>query len=186
MIAVGSGVKDLNVGDVVGLGVLAQACGESENCRDGIDSLCPGRKFTYFDNPADETGGDVHHGGFSVYLRKDSRYLFKVPEGYGEKYLGPLVCGDLTVAAPLYEYAGQRWDLKGKRVGIVGIGGLGHIATQFAPKMGAETFAVSRGTNKKNSARNSELPASLIHPATKTWMPTLASFTTFFSACPAV
>jgi len=59
------------------------------------------------------------------------------------------MCGGLTVAAPLYEFAGNTWDLKGKRVGVVGIGGLGHMAIQFASKMGAETIAVSRGTGKK-------------------------------------
>lgn len=150
VIAIGSAVKDLEVGDVVGLGALAQACGECENCKSGIDNLCPNRKFTYFDNTVDETGEHVHHGGFSAYLRTDSRYLFKIPEGYGEKYVGPMMCGGLTVAAPLYDYAGQTWDLKGKRVGIVGIGGLGHMAIQFAAKMGAETFAVSRGTGKQH------------------------------------
>ncbi len=149
VIAVGSSVENLQVGDVVGLGALAQACGECENCKDGIDNLCPSRKFTYFENTVDETGEHVHHGGFSSYLRTDSRFLFKIPAGYGEKYVGPLMCGGLTVAAPLYDYAGQRWNLGGTRVGIVGIGGLGHMAIQFASKMGAETFAVSRGTSKK-------------------------------------
>ena len=59
------------------------------------------------------------------------------------------MCGGLTVAAPLYEFAGNSWDLKGKRVGIVGIGGLGHMAIQFASKMGAETVAISRSADKK-------------------------------------
>jgi uncharacterized zinc-type alcohol dehydrogenase-like protein len=149
VIGVGSGVDHLKVGDVVGLGALAQACGECENCKDGIDNLCPQRKFTYFENTVDETGTHVHHGGFSSYLRTDARFLFKIPKGYEEKYVGPLMCGGLTVAAPLFEYAGQTWDLKGKRVGIVGIGGLGHMAIQFASKMGAETVAVSRGTSKR-------------------------------------
>lgn len=149
VIAVGSGVKDLKVGDVVGLGAQAQACGECQHCKAGIDNLCASRKFTYFGNTLDETGEHVHHGGFSSYLRTDSRFLFKIPDGYGEKYVGPMMCGGLTVAAPLYEYSEQRWDLKGKRVGIVGIDGLGHMAIQFAAKMGAETFAVSRGTGKK-------------------------------------
>jgi uncharacterized zinc-type alcohol dehydrogenase-like protein len=149
VIAVGSDVEYLKVGDVVGLGALAQACGECEFCQDGIDNLCPHRKFTYFENTVDETGEHVHHGGFSAYLRTDSRFLFKIPAGYEEKYVGPLMCGGLTVAAPLYEYAGQTWDLTGKRLGIVGIGGLGHMAIQFAAKMGAETYAVSRGTGKK-------------------------------------
>ena len=154
VIGVGSGVEDLKVGDVVGLGAQAQACGECEFCEEGLDNLCPHRKFTYFENTIDETGEHVHHGGFSSYLRTDSRYLFKVPEGYGEKYVGPLMCGGLTVAAPLYEFAGNTWDLKGKRIGIVGIGGLGHMAIQFASKMGAETYAVSRGTGKKAFCEN--------------------------------
>ena len=142
-------VLDKFSGDVVGLGALAQACGECESCREGIDNLCPNRKFTYFENTVDETGEHVHHGGFSSYLRTDARFLFKIPDGYGEKYVGPLMCGGLTVAAPLYEFAGGTWDLRGKRVGIVGIGGLGHMAIQFAAKMGAETIAVSRGTRKR-------------------------------------
>jgi uncharacterized zinc-type alcohol dehydrogenase-like protein len=150
VIGVGSDVTALQLGDVVGLGAQAQACGKCELCAEGLDNLCPDRKFTYFENTVDETGKHVHHGGFSSYLRTDSRYLFKIPEGYGEKYVGPLMCGGLTVAAPLYEFSGNTWDLKGKRVGIVGIGGLGHMAIQFASKMGAETFAVSRGTNKKS------------------------------------
>lgn len=149
VIAVGSDVEDLEIGDVVGLGALAQACGQCENCRNGLDNLCPHRKFTYFENTVDETGEHVHHGGFSAYLRTDSRFLFRIPEGYGEKYVGPLMCGGLTVAAPLYEYSENSWDLSGKRVGIVGIGGLGHMAIQFAARMGAETIAISRGTGKK-------------------------------------
>lgn len=149
VIAVGSDVKHLDVGDIVGLGAQAQACGECELCKEGFDNLCPDRRFTYFGNTVDETGEHVHHGGFSSYLRTDSRHLFRIPDGYGEQYVGPLMCGGLTVAAPLHEFAGNTWNLKGKRVGIVGIGGLGHMAIQFAAKMGAETLAVSRGTRKK-------------------------------------
>jgi uncharacterized zinc-type alcohol dehydrogenase-like protein len=139
----------LKVGDVVGLGAQAQSCGTCENCNTGIDNLCESRKFTYFENTVDETGEHVHHGGFSSYLRTDSRYLFKIPTGYEEKYVGPLMCGGLTVAAPLFDFAGQDLDLKGKRVGIVGIGGLGHMAIQFASEMGAETIAISRSPAKK-------------------------------------
>ena len=149
VIRVGSDVKDLKVGDVVGLGAQAQACGECEFCLEGVDNLCPNRKFTYMENTVDETGEHVHHGGFSSYIRTDSRYLFRIPEGYGEQYVGPLMCGGLTVAAPLYEYAGNSWNLEGKRVGIVGIGGLGHMAIQFVANMGAETYAISRGTGKQ-------------------------------------
>jgi D-arabinose 1-dehydrogenase-like Zn-dependent alcohol dehydrogenase len=149
VIAVGADVTELQVGDVVGLGAQCQSDGECEYCQSGLDNLCPNRAFTYFGNTIDETGEHVHHGGFSSYLRTDSRYLFKIPAGYPEPYVGPLMCGGLTVAAPLYEFANNTWDLAGKRVGIGGIGGLGHMAVQFAAKMGAETIAVSRGTTKQ-------------------------------------
>lgn len=148
VLAIGEEVECLKVGDVVGLGAQAQACGQCESCHAGLDNLCPQRQFTYFGNTVDETGEHIHHGGFSSFLRTDSRYLFKIPEGLGEDVVGPLMCGGLTVFAPLSELAGPSLDLSNKKVGIVGIGGLGHMAIQYAAKMGAQTFAVSRGTSK--------------------------------------
>jgi alcohol/geraniol dehydrogenase (NADP+) len=67
VIGVGAAVTSLRVGDVVGLGAQAQACGKCELCAAGFDNLCPDRKFTYFANTVDETGEHVHHGGFSSY-----------------------------------------------------------------------------------------------------------------------
>lgn len=157
VINVGSEVKDIAVGDVVGLGAQAQQCGECEWCNKGRGNLCPKMAFTYFGNIKDETGEHPHHGGYSSFLRTDGRLVFKIPKEIEEKHAGPIMCAGLTVSTPLFEWANGT-EAKGKRVGIVGIGGLGHLAIQYAAKMGAETVALSRSDKKKSFA--TELGAS--------------------------
>ena len=152
VLAVGEAVTDLKVGDVVGLGCLAQKCDHCEWCDRKLDNLCPERRFTYFATTVDETGEHVHHGGFSSFIRTDARGLFKIPEGYSEAHAGPLMCAGITVGAPLYEFCGNSFNGAGKRIAVVGLGGLGHLAVQFAAKMGAEVTVVSRGEAKKSFA----------------------------------
>jgi len=151
VLSVGSEVSHLKAGDVVGLGAQCQMCGSCDWCKKERGNLCPKRAFTYMGNSEDETGVHPHHGGFSSYLRTDSRLLFKIPSAIEEKYAGPLMCGGLTVAAPLFEFA-KGTDATGKKIGIIGLGGLGHMAVMFASKMGAETWAISRSAAKKEFA----------------------------------
>jgi len=153
VLRIGPDVHGLNVGDVVGLGCLAQKCDKCSLCLKDLDNLCPDRKFTYFGNTIDELGEFVHHGGFSSFIRTDYRGLFKIPEGYPATHAGPLMCAGITVAAPLYEYCKSSFDGAGKKIGIIGLGGLGHIAVMFASKMGAETVVISRGTAKKDFSK---------------------------------
>lgn len=151
VIAVGAGVKDFKVGDVVGLGCLAQKCDKPTcgQCSKGRDNLCPERAFTYFGNTKDETGEHVHHGGFSSFIRTDEKGLFKIPAGYSEAHAGPLMCAGITVSAPMYEFCNNSFDGRGKKIGILGIGGLGHLAVKFAAKMGFDKVtAISRTEDK--------------------------------------
>jgi D-arabinose 1-dehydrogenase-like Zn-dependent alcohol dehydrogenase len=85
-------------------------------------------------------------------MRTDARKLFKVPEGLEEKYVGPLMCAGITTFEPLYHYL-NGVDGKGKTIGVMGIGGLGHMAVQFAAKMGATVVALSRGTSKEKFSK---------------------------------
>ena len=78
--------------------------------------------------------------------------LYKVPDGLEEKYVGPLMCAGATIFEPIHHFFGGL-DGTGKTVGVVGIGGLGHLAVQFAHKMGAKVIALSRGTNKEGFAQ---------------------------------
>lgn len=126
-----------------------QTCQNCEYCDEGIDNSCADRAFTYFANTKDETGEHIHHGGFSSFLRTDGRMLYKVPDGLEEQYVGPLMCAGATVFEPIRHFFGKDLDGTGKTVGVVGIGGLGHLAVQFAHKMGANVIALSRGTKKE-------------------------------------
>lgn len=162
---IGKEVSNVQVGDVVTLGVICQSCMKCTYCITGYDNLCSKREFTYFGNPIDETGCHPHHGGFSSFIRTDSRKLLHVPKGLEEKYVGPLMCAGITVYEPLSHF------LKGKRsiqqqegggvggkmtIGILGIGGLGHMAIQFASKMSGvdDVIAFSRGLSKESFAKD--------------------------------
>jgi len=121
IIAMGADVKGFRVGDVVGLNLFPGRDKESASC----------------------------HGGLSAFIQSDFRRLIRIPEEICEKFAGPLIGGGPAVAGPLYDFAGDNWNLKGKSIGIIGIGGLGHLAIQFASVMGAETYAISRGAGKR-------------------------------------
>ena len=110
------------------------------------------RVFTYIGDTTDETGTHRHYGGFGSYMRTDARKLFKVPEGIEEKYVGPLMCAGVTVFEPIRHFL-NGIDGTGKVIGVVGIGGLGHLALQYAAKSGATAVALSRGTSKEEFAK---------------------------------
>ena len=159
VIGIGSEVNNVKEGDVVCLGVICQSCLICSHCRRGYDNLCLHRQFTYFGSPTDETGSHPHHGGFGSYTRTDARKLFMVPTGLHEKYVGPLMCAGITVFEPIVNYL-KGIDGQGKTIGVIGIGGLGHLAVQFAAKMGADVVAFSRGTSKEKFVK--ELGARIL------------------------
>jgi D-arabinose 1-dehydrogenase-like Zn-dependent alcohol dehydrogenase len=152
VINLGSQITDLKVGDVVALGCMAQSCLTCEPCIKGLDNICADRVFTYFGDTKDETGTHPHHGGFGSYMRTDGRKLFKVPPSIEEKYVGPLMCAGVTVFEPMRHFLNGT-DGTGKTIAVAGIGGLGHVALQFAAKMGAKVIAMSRGTSKTDFAK---------------------------------
>lgn len=153
ILKLGSEIKDLKVGDIVALGCLCQSCLTCDSCKNGLDNICAHRRFTYFGDTVDETGTHPHHGGFGAYMRTDARKLFKVPDSLEEKYVGPLMCAGVTVFEPMHHFLNGT-DGTGKTIAVMGIGGLGHLALQFASKMGAKTIALSRGTSKTEFAKH--------------------------------
>jgi uncharacterized zinc-type alcohol dehydrogenase-like protein len=114
------------------------ACLECEWCRSGQENLCAHEVATCVEQ----------HGGFAERIRVDSRFAFPIPEGLSSEAAAPLLCGGITVYAPL-----ARWVRPAMRVGVVGIGGLGHLALQFARAMGCEVTAVSTNADKEAEAR---------------------------------
>ncbi|KAK1946581.1 NADP-dependent alcohol dehydrogenase C 2 [Phytophthora citrophthora] len=145
----GPDVKDLKVGDRVGVGAQVWAClnkdpkNPCKDCAKGADAYCHGIVGTYNSKYKD---GSKSYGGYAEYVRVLSDYAFKIPEAIPSDAAAPLLCAGTTVFTPFKE-AGVK---AGDRVGIVGIGGLGHLAIQFAKAMGADAVvAFSRSANKE-------------------------------------
>lgn len=138
VVEVGCGVSHIKFGDRVGIGWQKSACLHCEDCLKGNENLCDDNQATIVKN----------HGGFSDYIVTDSRFAFKIPSTLETKSVGPLLCGGITVFSALH-YAGMT---SGQRVGIIGIGGLGHMAVQFAAKMGNHVTAFTTSQDKTEFA----------------------------------
>jgi uncharacterized zinc-type alcohol dehydrogenase-like protein len=124
-------------GERVGVGWQRDSCGECEYCRAGEEVFCA-------DNQATCQG---HFGGFADRIRVNERFVFPIPDSLTSERAAPLLCGGITVYTPLKQYAGP-----GSRVGVIGIGGLGHLALQFARALGCEVNAFSRVAEKRADA----------------------------------
>jgi len=137
---VGPAVGHLKKGDRVGWGYEHDSCGHCEQCLIGTETYCPERKM-YGD--VDQDQGSFAHGG----VWREA-FLFKIPDDMADEAAAPLMCGGATVFQALHFYPTAPTD----RVGVVGIGGLGHLAIQFAAKMGCEVVVFSSTDDKKAEA----------------------------------
>ncbi|KAE9334631.1 hypothetical protein PF008_g13858 [Phytophthora fragariae] len=145
---------DLKVGDRVGVGAQVWAClnkdpkAPCKECASGDDAYCAHKVWTY--NDTYKNDGANSYGGYADYVRVANEYAFKIPDNIPSDVAAPLLCAGTTVFTPLKEA-----DVKpGKRVGVVGIGGLGHLGIQFAKAMGADAVvAFSRSANKESEVR---------------------------------
>lgn len=136
----GSAVRGLKKGQRVGVGWQSHSCGHCEDCRRGEETFCA------VDHKATIVDG---YGGFADALRIDHRFAIPIPLGYDSAQAAPMMCGGVTVFTPFIDF-GVR---PGMQVGIIGIGGLGHLALQFARAMGLEVTAFSSSPSKKAEAR---------------------------------
>ena len=136
----GSEVRDRKVGERVGVGWQADSCGICEWCRQGDEHLCAQSQPTCVGR----------NGGYAEAIRVNSRFAIPVPEILESENVAPLLCGGITVYAPLRNH-GVR---PSSRVGVVGIGGLGHLGLQFARTFGAEVTAFSTSKDKEAEARS--------------------------------
>lgn len=137
--AVGENVRSLKPGRRVGLGWQANSCGECEWCLQGLENLCASSEPTC-----------VHrHGGYADRVRANARFVIPIPDALESENAAPLLCGGITVYTPLRSHGIN----PSSRVGVVGIGGLGHLAVQFARAFGAEVTAFSTSVAKEEEAR---------------------------------
>jgi uncharacterized zinc-type alcohol dehydrogenase-like protein len=136
--AIGSQVRDLKVGERVGIGWQADSCGICEWCRQGDEHLCANAQPVCVGR----------NGGYADAVRVNSRFAIPVPKALESENVAPLLCGGITVYSPLRNH-GVR---PSSRVGVVGIGGLGHLGLQFAKAFGAEATALSTSKDKEAEA----------------------------------
>ncbi|WP_413286425.1 NAD(P)-dependent alcohol dehydrogenase [Bacillus mojavensis] len=144
--AVGAEVTKFAVGDRVGVGCFVDSCGECEYCLSGEEQFCTkGVVQTY--NSLDYDGNPTY-GGYSQKIVVTDRFVVRIPDSLELDVASPLLCAGITTYSPL-----KHWNVgTGKKVAIVGVGGLGHLAIQFAHALGAEVTVLSRSMNKKEEA----------------------------------
>jgi uncharacterized zinc-type alcohol dehydrogenase-like protein len=146
VVEVGSEVTKFAVGDRVGVGCMVDSCRECANCRKGEEQYClKGNTLTYGDV---DKYGQRTYGGYSTHIVVDEDFVLRIPGGLELDVAAPLLCAGITTYSPL-----RHWGAgPGKKVAVVGLGGLGHMAVKLAHAMGAEVTVLSRSLNKKEDA----------------------------------
>ncbi|KAJ4836193.1 8-hydroxygeraniol dehydrogenase [Turnera subulata] len=146
---IGEKVTKVKVGDKVGVGCLVGACHSCENCTNDLENYCPKMILTYNSIYMD---GTVTYGGYSDHMVADERYIIRFPDTMPLDAGAPLLCAGITVYSPL-KYFGL--GEPGKHIGIVGLGGLGHVGVKFAKAFGCKVTVISTSPSKKYEALNS-------------------------------
>jgi uncharacterized zinc-type alcohol dehydrogenase-like protein len=146
--AVGARAGKFKAGDLAGVGCMVNSCGQCDPCRRGLEQFCEqGAAFTY--NSTEMDRKTPTYGGYSSQIVVDEGFALKVPASLDLAAVAPLLCAGITTYSPL-----RQWNTrKGDRVGVVGLGGLGHMAVKLAASMGARVTVLSTSASKEADAR---------------------------------
>jgi uncharacterized zinc-type alcohol dehydrogenase-like protein len=141
---VGSGVTKYRVGDRVGVGCLVDSCRECENCKAGLEQYCTGGVVGTYNAVGKD--GEPTYGGYSQKVVVDENFVVRIPDGLSLDVAAPLLCAGITTYSPL-----RHWNAgPGKKVAILGMGGLGHMGVKIAHALGAEVTVLSQSLRKKD------------------------------------
>ena len=147
VVQIGEVVKNHKVGDLVGVGCMVNSCRTCDKCMSGNENYCNNVVWTYASlDPIDRTDTK---GGYSETIVVNQDFVIAIPEGMDTAKTAPLLCAGITMYSPLKHWVAEA----GKRVGIIGIGGLGHMGVKLAKAMGAEVFAITTSPEKATAAR---------------------------------
>ena len=143
---VGAAVTAFKTGDLVGVGCLVDSDHSCPSCRADVEQFCPNATFTY--NSPDKHLGGVTFGGYSERVVVDESFVLRVPSNLDPAGAAPLLCAGITTYSPI-----RRWgEIKGKKVGVVGLGGLGHMGVKFARAFGAHVVVFTTSPGKTEDA----------------------------------
>jgi alcohol dehydrogenase (NADP+) len=146
---VGPAVRRFRTGETVGVGCLVDTCRTCGSCRKGLEQYCEGHiAFTY--NSTEKDGHTPTFGGYSNQIVVDQKYVLHIPTGISPERAAPLLCAGITTYSPLRQWRVGRRD----RLGVVGLGGLGHMAVKIGAALGAEVTVFSRMGQKKKDAKH--------------------------------
>jgi alcohol dehydrogenase (NADP+) len=170
IVGVGSSVSKFNVGARVGVGTMVDSCRHCPECLRGAENYCEnGNTQTYGSKDRD---GSVTQGGYSTFVVVDEDFVLSIPALIDLAEAGPLLCAGITTYSPL-----RHWSVApGKKVAIAGLGGLGHLAVQFATKMGADVTVITTSTEKEQDARRFGAKGVLINKDGADWSKYKRSF----------
>ena len=142
----GSAVTKFGPGDLAAVGCMVDSDGTCPECQAGLEQFCPNFVLTY--NFPDKHTGGVTYGGYSDSIVVDQRFVLRVPSNLDLAGAAPLLCAGITTYSPM-----RHWGVtKGKKVGVVGLGGLGHMAVKFAHALGAHVIVFTTSPDKKDDA----------------------------------
>lgn len=146
--SIGPGVNRFKIGDLVGVGCLVESCRTCSSCEEHLEQYCEaGATMTY--GSEDPVFGSITHGGYSTKIVVNQDFVLRIPENIDPKGAAPLLCAGITTWSPL-----KHWKVgKGQRVGVIGLGGLGHMGVKFAHAMGAHVVMITRSMSKAEDAR---------------------------------
>lgn len=145
--SVGKNVTDFKVGDLAGVGCLVDSCGVCADCADGLEQYCDDGVFTY--NSPDKHTGKMTYGGYSNRIVVDAHFVLHISDKLDLAAVAPLLCAGITTYSPL-----KHWKVgPGQKVGVVGLGGLGHMAVKIAHAMGAHVVLFTTSPGKVADAK---------------------------------
>lgn len=148
VVVAGSGVTKYKVGDWVGVGCMVDSCLACSSCKNDLEQYCEGKTIYTYNSP-DSISGGFTYGGYSQKIVVKEHFVVKIPENIDPAAAAPLLCAGITTWSPLRE-----WNVRtGQKVGVIGLGGLGHMGIKFAKALGARTVMITTSPEKGKDAR---------------------------------